>query len=85
MSAASDPGGSAALEEAAQGITAAYVAAFRLRSSARQRDSVTTHLQDLVDVVPADTEAARILSGVHGELRTWTNPDAGVVLDQGGG
>ncbi|HEX4982880.1 MAG TPA: tetratricopeptide repeat-containing protein [Ilumatobacteraceae bacterium] len=79
VSAASDPAESAALEQAAHGITAAYVGAFRLRSSARQRDSVTTHLQDLVDVLPADAEAARILSGVHGELARWTSLDAVAV------
>ena len=82
--AASDPAGSAAVEKAAHGITGVYVAAFRLRSSARERDSVTTHLQDLVDVVPAGSETARILIGVHGELKTWTNPDSGVVIEPSG-
>jgi CHAT domain len=77
--AASDSSGPEALEEAANGITAAYVAAFRLRSSARERDSVTTHLRDLVDIVPAGTDTARILHDVHGELRSWTSSESRVV------
>jgi hypothetical protein len=79
VTAASDSSGPAALEEAAHGITVAYIAAFRLRSSARERDSVTTHLRDLVDVVPAGTDMARILHDVHHELRRWTSSEAGAA------
>ena len=76
ITAASEPSEAGALTEAAQGITAAYVAAFRLRSSARERDSVTNHLQDLVDVVPGKADASKILMDMHGVLESWTSSDA---------
>ncbi len=76
ITAASEPSEAGALTEAAQGITAAYVAAFRLRSSARERDSVTNHLRDLVDVVPGKADASKILMDMHGVLESWTSSDA---------
>ena len=65
-----------ALTDSAQGITTAYVAAFRLRSSARERDSVTTHLRDLVDVVPGTADASKVLMDMHDVLEGWTSSDA---------
>ncbi len=76
ITAASEPSEAGALTEAAQGITAAYVAAFRLRSSARERDSVTNHLRDLVDVVPGKADTSKILMDMHGVLESWTSSDA---------
>ena len=84
VNAASGPSASMAVTDAARGITAAYVAAFRLRSSARERDSVTTHLQDLVDVVPVEVEASNVLKEVWGILKSWTSSDGGPVGDASG-
>jgi hypothetical protein len=53
------------------GMTEAYVAAFRLRSSARERASVIDHLEDLALLVPAVHPLAERLHGAAKDLAAW--------------
>jgi tetratricopeptide (TPR) repeat protein len=52
-----------------------YVAAFRLRSSARERASVIDHLDDLALLLPEDHPLAELLSGSAKELGAWPGPE----------
>jgi tetratricopeptide (TPR) repeat protein len=49
----------------------AYAAAFRLRSSARERATVIDHLDDLAELVPEDHPVAPVLSGASSRLKEW--------------
>ncbi|MGH9287782.1 MAG: tetratricopeptide repeat-containing protein [Acidimicrobiales bacterium] len=49
----------------------AYAAAFRLRSSARERASVIDHLDDLAELVPEDHPLAPLLRGASSRLKEW--------------
>ena len=52
-----------------------YVAAFRLRSSARERASVIDHLDDLALLLPEDHPLAELLRGAAKELGAWPGPE----------
>jgi hypothetical protein len=57
-----------------------YIAAFRLRSSARERASVVEHLRDLSDLMPAGTAVTTSLTDARAKLERWpgsTRPGAG--------
>jgi hypothetical protein len=53
------------------GMTEAYLAAFRLRSSARERASVIDHLDDLALLVPTDHPLAERLRVAAQGLAAW--------------
>jgi hypothetical protein len=57
--------------EAADEMADLYVAAFRLRSSARERASVVDHLDDLAELVPPDHPLATILRDASDRLGAW--------------
>jgi tetratricopeptide (TPR) repeat protein len=50
-----------------------YQHAFRLRSSARERASVTDHLRDLVDLLPAEHPLRAALMEAASTLSAWTS------------
>ena len=56
-------------------MVAHYVAAFRLRSSARERASVIDHLDDLALLLPEDHPLAELLRGASKELGAWPGPE----------
>jgi hypothetical protein len=56
-------------------IVDAYRAAFRLRSSARERDSVVAHVRDLQELAPAGSALAASLQKVRDDLASWTCHD----------
>ena len=56
-------------------MVALYVAAFRLRSSARERASVIDHLDDLALLLPEDHPVAELLRGASKELGGWPGPE----------
>jgi hypothetical protein len=59
-------------------IVDAYRAAFRLRSSARERDSVVAHMRDLQELAPAGSALGASLQKVRDDLASWTchDPDS---------
>jgi hypothetical protein len=65
------------IDRASAAIVDAYRAAFRLRSSARERDSVVGHLRDLDELVPEGTPLATSLAKIRADLEAWSEHDAG--------
>ena len=63
-------------DETVVDLKAAYVNAFRLRSSAANRRSVIEHLEDIATLLPVDLELQRQLSAVAAELRDAWLPSA---------
>jgi CHAT domain len=55
------------------GMIECYLAAFRLRSSARERASVVDHIDDLARLVPADHPLAERLHAAAKGLDAWPN------------
>jgi hypothetical protein len=58
-------------------LVLAYERAFALRSSPRERASVTDHLIDLADLLPSDHRLAAPLRDAHERLRGWGTQDTG--------
>ena len=63
-------------DETVVNLKAAYVNAFRLRSSAANRRSVIEHLEDVATLLPLDLGLQRQLSAVAAELRDAWLPSA---------
>ena len=59
-------------EDAGALISDAYLKAFRLRSSGRERDSVLSHLRDLCDLLPAGSIAAARFTCALDVLSSWS-------------